>query len=192
MSWRTAVLACAALAAAGTAVAHGPQLFDDEPVDVDEPRLSWVFVGEFVTGDELVELRLDYADEGFALPIELLVPHQPALADHRPRYAVVGPGLPPPTDAERALLPREVPEGMGVFLEHNDGEPRVTLFEGFMRRMYWTSEPVALALDAGRSEIWVWSPRGTTGRFAIGLGVEEDFGPDSIVDVLANWSDFAY
>ena len=178
--------------AAGAAFAHGPQLFAEEPIVVDEPTLSWVFVGEFVTGDEVFKLQLAFTESGFALPFEMLVPHQAQLKDHRPSYAVIGPGLPAPTDEERALLPREVPAGMGVFLERNRAEPRVTLFEGFLRRMYWTSEPVALALDQGDCEVWVWSPRGTVGKFALGFGVEEDFGFDSVLDVLADWSDFAY
>jgi hypothetical protein len=171
---------------------HGPAGLDEEPVEVPNPKVSWAYVGEFVDGDEVFEVVLDYPDEGFALPIEMLVPHQRALEDHRPAYAVVGPGLPPPTEEERALLPRAVPEGMGVFVERNDVAARRVIFEGVLRRVYWSSGPVALALDRGSSEIWIWSPEQSTGSFTLGLGVEEDFGGDSVSDLLAHWSDYAY
>jgi hypothetical protein len=170
---------------------HQPSAAGETLVTVPDPKVSWVFVGEFEDGDEVFQFDLDF-DEGFALPVEVLVPHRNELKDFRPRFAVVGPGLPPPTDAQRALLPREVPDGMGVYLELNDRPERVVLFEGVLRRVYWTSEAVALAVDAGETQIWVWSPDNTSGPFSIGLGVEEDFGPASGSELLENWSLYAY
>ena len=41
---------------------------------------------------------LDYSAAAFALPFEILVPVDADFERHRPMFAVVGPGLPPPTD----------------------------------------------------------------------------------------------
>jgi hypothetical protein len=170
---------------------HQPGAAGETLVTVPDPKVSWVFVGEFHDGDEVFQFDLDY-DEGFAFPVEVLVPHRSEYRDFRPRFAVVGPGLPAPTDEQRSALPREVPDGMGVFVEMNDRPDRVVLFEGVLRRMYWTSEAVALAVDAGETQVWVWSPDETPGPFSLGLGVEEDFGPASGSELLQNWSLYAY
>ena len=171
---------------------HGPAILGDEPVEVPDPTVSWAWVGAFVDGDEFFEVVLDYPDEGFALPVEMLVPHQAALEDHRPAYAVVGPGLPPPTDEVRAFLPRDVPDGLGVFVEDNAADDRAVIFEGVLRRVYWSSGPVALAVDAGRTSIWIWCPARTTGAFTLGIGVEEDFDGDAIADLFQHWPTYAY
>jgi hypothetical protein len=181
----------AGLLAAPFAQGHEPSAVGDTHVTVPDPKVSWVFVGEFDDGDEVFQFDLDF-DEGFAFPVEVLVPHRSEWRQFRPRFAVVGPGLPVPTDEVRALLPRDVPDGMGVFLEDNDRPDRVVLFEGVLRRLYWTSEAVALAVDAGETQIWVWSPDKSPGPFSLGLGVEEDFGPRSGSELLQNWSLYAY
>jgi hypothetical protein len=188
---RTRSLFVAGLLAATLAHGHQPSAAGGTLVTVADPKVSWVFVGQFDEGDEVFEFDLDF-DEGFAFPVEVLVPHRAEWKDFRPRFAVVGPGLPLPTDDQRALLPRDVPAGMGVFLEQNERADRVVLFEGVLRRMYWTSEAVALAVDAGETQIWVWSPDETAGPFSLGLGVEEDFGPNSGRELLENWSLYAY
>ena len=179
------------VAVAPVAHGHQPSAAGELLVSVTDPKVSWVFVGAFDEGDEVFQFDLDF-DEGFAFPVEILVPHRSEWQDFRPRFAVVGKGLPAPTDEQRALLPRAVPAGMGVFVERNDRPDRVVLFEGVLRRMYWTSEAVALAVDAGETQIWVWSPDNTSGPFSIGLGVEEDFGPASGSELLENWSLYAY
>lgn len=170
---------------------HQPSAAGETTVDVSAPKFSWVFVGEFAKGDEVFQFNLDF-DEGFAFPVEILVPHKSEWKEFRPRFAVVGPGLPPPSDEVRALLPRDVPEGMGVFLEKNERKERIALFEGVLRRVYWTSEAVAVAVDPGTTQIWAWSPDKSSGPFSLGLGVEEDFGPASGDELVENWSLYAY
>ena len=38
--------------------------------------------------------------------------------------------------------------------------------------------------------MWVWSPLGTTGKFVLGLGVEE--GKQDFGNLISNWGDYAY
>lgn len=171
--------------------AHIPLVAELE-LDVEAPEISHAIYGTLSgRDDEVFVFRLRF-EEPFALPFEVLVPRRRALEDHRPVYAVVGPGLPEPTEAERALLPRPLPEGMGVFVEPNDRAEREIIFESFTRRAFWTSGPVALALEAGEHEVWVFSPSGTDGDFVLGFGVEEDFGDVGCGGIVDGWSEYAY
>ena len=89
-------------------------------------------------------------------------------------------------------LPRAPPAGAGVFLELDDDPERLVIFESFMRRMFWSTGPMALALDAGDFEIWIWSPDGTPGKFVFGMGVEEDFSGGGWGRVFDDWSTYNY
>lgn len=156
------------------ASAHQPTSVADT-ITIDRPEISWAISGEIDDAEHVTTISMDMPDD-FALPFELLVPHRKAYADFRPIYAVIAAGLPAPSDEERALLPKDLPEGMGVYLDLNDALERYVVFEDVLREVYWSSGPIALALQAGPVEIWVWSPTGQTGPFTLAFGVEEDFG----------------
>lgn len=172
-----------------TAAAHQPSLMQQE-LDVANPYISCAVNGTFASGQEVYTVRLAY-ERAFALPFELLVEKRSGNQDFRPMYAVVGPGLPQATEEERSLLPRELPDGVGLYLDLNDDEDRRVVFESVMRRVYWSTESVALALPPGAFEVWVWSPDGATGDFVLGFGVEEDFS-NGFGGLFADWSAYAY
>ena len=175
---------------ADVAHAHGPGLLRaDEPFEVDEPTLSAALYGDFEAGDEVFVVRMRL-DQRLALPFELLVPHRDELDDHRPAYAIVGPGLPAVDPTREPGLPRPLPAGAGAVVELNQEADRPVVFESFLRRVYLSSGPVAVLLPPGEVEIWIWSPAGTRGRFVLGFGVEE--GGVAVGDVLSHWSDYAY
>lgn len=184
-----ALLLCCTIGRTGHA--HRPLVAEPE-LDVASPEVSHAIYGT-LDGDEtqlfVTHLRLL---QPFAQPFEILVPRRNALAEHRPAFAVVGPGLPAPTAEELAVLPRALPEGAGVFLDMNDAPERPVIFESFTRRAFWTSGPIALALAAGEHEIWVFSPSGTAGDFVLAFGVEEDFSDEGCGNLSRNWSTYAY
>ena len=93
------------------------------------------------------------------------------------------------TADELAALPAPLPAGWGAEVELNQIAPRPVFFESVMRRFYWTSESLAVVFPAGPSEIWVWSPARTTGKFGLGFGVEEGGG---YLAALDDWSLYAY
>lgn len=181
----------AALLGVTTAHAHQPQAGDGETWVIDKPKISWALYGGFETGDEVFTVELTY-DEPFALPFELMTEHRAKYENFRPAYAIVGPGFPEPSDADRDFLPRDVPDGAGVFIERNDDEDRRVYFESILRRSFWTSGTIALPLVVGDYEIWIWSPDGDTGDFVFGFGVEEDFSDGGFEKIPQNWSDYAY
>ncbi len=172
------------------AQAHRPGLLD-YTLEVEDPTISWTLNGSFEDGDEVFTILLDY-EAPFAAPFEIFVPARRSLADHRPAYAIVGPGLPEPDDDLRALLPEEVPEGEGVFVDWNDDPERFVYFEGVMRRTLWSSGTTAVALQAGLNQVWIWSPDGSAGDFQFAFGVEENFEDGAWDDLFQNWGEFAW
>jgi hypothetical protein len=189
-----ALVALVVILGATLADAHQPILaaLDQE---IDDPGISHAIYGDFRDGSEVFTIRMRF-DTGFALPFELLVPHKSGLRDHRPMYAVLAPGLPPAESAEEDLLPAlpegiEMPSGAGLYLDRNDDPEREVIFESFTRRVFWSSSPVALAVQPGELVVLIWSPHGSTGGFVFGFGVEEDFS-EGFGDVFKNWGDFAY
>lgn len=170
--------------------AHQPRVLEaGTPFVVDDPLLSAALYGTFDSGDEFFEVELELTAP-LALPIEVLVPRRDAYEDHRPLYAIVGAGLPAPTEAVEALLPRALPEGAGVLLGRYELQDREVIFESFTRRIFWTNGVTAYVLPAGDVRIWMWSPSGTKGDFVLGFGVEEggqDFG-----EIFSNWGSYAY
>lgn len=158
---------------------------------VADPTISWVLAGAFATGEETFIVEMSF-EQPIALPFEVLVPLRDKYADHRPRFALVGPGLPAPTDDQRALLPFEVPDGAGVFIELNDDADRFVYFEGVMRRTMWSSGTIAVPLAAGDYEAWIWSPGQSPGDFQFAFGVEEDFSDGGFSDLFAEWGRYAW
>lgn len=171
------------------ALAHQPAAVETE-LDIADPYISYAVNGTFAEGDEVYRVHLAY-DRGFALPFELLVEKRAGNEEFRPMYAVVGPGLPAPTEDELALLPEALPDGAGVFLDANDDPERLVVFESVMRRVYWSTEATALVLQPGEYEVWVWSPDGATGDFVLGFGVEEDFS-GGFGGLFEEWGTYAY
>ena len=113
----------ALLLLAPLASAHRPEPAQDE-LTIAKPKVSHVVGGNFETGDEVFRVLLDY-DRPFAMPMEIMVPRDKDLENHRPVFAIVGPGLPEPTSEQRLFLPLEVADGHGVFIEYNDRDREV-------------------------------------------------------------------
>ena len=136
---------------ASPAWGHRPTSFDAEQI-VTDPTFSWTIPGNFETGDETFSFSIDY-ESPFAAPFEILVPTAGDNGDFRPRYAIVGPGLPAPSDDLLAALPAEVEVGEddGVFYEPNDDDDRFLFFEGVMRRALVSSGSTAVVLYEGTS-----------------------------------------
>lgn len=179
------------LLAVPLASAHRPQPAEERLV-IEKPKISHVIGGEFLEGPEVFTVVLEY-DTPFAMPMELQVPFVPRNENHRPAFAVVGPGLPAPTAEQAALLPLDVPEGSGVYVELNDDPEREVYFERVMRRTMWTSGSVALHFpSAGTYEVWVWSPDFSVGEFWLGFGVEEDFSGGGWSSIFSSWDLFAW
>jgi hypothetical protein len=171
------------------ALAHTPaHVLPGVPFAIEKPQFSYALFGEFVTGEERFVVTFDQPTR-FGTPVELFVPHRAELFAHRPAWALVGPGLPAPSAEERAALPAALPDGWGAVVELDAGATRGVFFESIMRRFFWSTGPLAVVFPAGPSELWVWSPQHTVGKFGVGYGVEEGGG---YTDAFKDWSFYAY
>lgn len=190
---RLSLLVCTtALLLASAGESHQPATLDDVRV-VEKPTISHALYGALSEEVPVLEIKMDF-EQAFAMPFELLVPHKSEFQNFRPMMAVVAPGLPPPNATESDLLQAagiEIPDGVGVYVDQNDDEERLVIFESFTRRVFWSSGPIALAVAAGTTQIFVWSPEGETGAITVGFGVEEDFS-DGFGKVFEDWSRYAY
>ena len=172
--------------------AHQPKVLDSE-LTVDHPDISHALYGVFSEETPHFTVRMSF-NEPFAMPFEVLIPHQPQYADFRPAYAVISPGLPAPSTEEQEALDAagiEIPDGSGAYVDLNDDEERLVIFESFTRRVFWSTGPMALPLGAGKTEVHLWVQGETYGPAVLGFGVEEDFS-DGFGEVFADWDKYAY
>ena len=170
--------------------AHSPSVLSPgAPTVIEDTSISYALYGVFETGDEVFRVKLSFPED-FALPVEVFVPHRDELKEHRPAFALVGPGLLfEPMAEERAALPLPLPAGAGAYVDLNRVSPRPVFYETFTRRFFWSTGAVALVVPKGDYELWMWSPNKTRGKFGIGFGVEEggDFSR-----AFEDWSVYAY
>lgn len=172
------------------ALAHQPNVFEPgELLVVEDPLLSYALYGEFTQPDEFFEAQMKLASP-LAIPIEILVAAKDSMREHRPLFAIVGAGLPQPTEEELAMLPRPLPEGAGVMIGRYEREDREIIFESYTRRAFFTNGVTAYILPGGDTRLWVWSPGGTTGKFVLGFGVEE--GGQDLGNIFSSWGEYAY
>lgn len=173
--------------------AHRPITADGGVFEVDDPTISYLIVSALEHPDDVGQVHLTF-DEPFALPFELMVPAIPANAEHRPAFAVVGRGLPKPDAATLTRLPAalQLEDDWGVYVDFNDAPERQIYFEQVMRRNLYTTGAIALSLQEGEVEVWVWSETGSVGPWWLGFGVEEDFSGSAFADIFAEWGKYAY
>lgn len=157
------------------ALPHSMTQVDGETT-IEDPTFSYGVEGE-IGGDAVFTIHLPMPRD-FATPMEILVPNRAKYEDFRPAYAVIGEGLPTPTEEEIAALPFEIPEGKGAFVDLNQDPERFVMFESFGRNVYISSGTVALPLRQGDVEVRIWSPDGAEGPFTFAFGLEENFGGD--------------
>lgn len=135
---RWSLLVCiTALLLASTGQGHQPATLDGVRV-IEKPTISHALYGELSEEVPLLEIKMDF-EEGFAMPFELLVPHKSEFQNFRPVMAVVAPGLPAPNATESDLLQEagiEIPDGSGVYVDQNNDEERLVIFESFTRRVF--------------------------------------------------------
>jgi hypothetical protein len=116
--------------------------------------------------------------------IELIVP---VIEDYYinfvPWFAVVGPGLPDPTQE----LPFELPNGTGAIVKENvnPGDPRETFYEFFGNKSYYKGPIFDENLnETGTYFVYCWDPYKSGGDYTIVIGSLEIWGPLDIIRAM--------
>jgi hypothetical protein len=119
------------------------------------------------------------------LQVEVDVQACPALAAFLPSYAIVGPGLPPPTEP----LPVTLPPGYGAVVVPNlaPGVERPTFYEPAGGHTYWSGIPTTVvATTPGPWAILVWDPYHLGGDYVMSTGYLEKTTPKDLLLTAQN------
>lgn len=101
---------------------------------------------------------------------EVIVPAFDVYADFRPSFALIGPGLPAPTQA----LPVKLTSRQGAIVLHDPGiEPRPTFYEPFGNKSYYQGPRLELKLKPGTYRLIYWDPKGDNGDYVATIGKYE-------------------
>ena len=165
----------------GSALAHQPTISDgtatssESALFLEDIDLSRVVYHEATADAQQLWIEFEIA-EPQSVFVSLGVPVIDRLAEYRPAFVVLGPGLP------AVELPFDVPDGLGGLLFTTDGVPDPVVFdEPFSRTSSWIlcEEDIELP-EAGTYFIVAFAPSGEEGKLWIAPGDREEF---SLADI---------
>lgn len=162
------------VAAAGAAWAHVPYL-ETKDFTPEAPFRPWS-PRQSTAVYSWLESKGDVDWYAFTVPqempflAEVLVPGLDAYAEFRPSFALLGPGLPAPTEA----LPVTLSPGSGALVLHDDGtKPRRSFFEPFGGKSYFKGPRLECTLGPGTYTLVCWDRSGRTGDYVAVIGKQE-------------------
>jgi pimeloyl-ACP methyl ester carboxylesterase len=155
-------------------------LYEDAPY-VPEPWFMWFVLGHLDSADDVDMAKLDYK-AGDRFKAEMFIAAHEELRDFNPNIALIGPGLPQPTEP----LPFEVPPGMGVIVAR--GGSTFDYHDIFTQMIYWPRAKIDIIMPAtGRYYVATWGEPVGMARYALDIGVMESFAPAVIGRYPINW-----
>ncbi len=153
----------------------------DNPQIVPEPWFMWFVMGELQTPTDVDVVTFDYS-AGDRFKAEMFIPAHNELRTFSPNIALVGPGLP---DAMQPL-PFAIPKGMGVVVATS--ESAFEYFDVFTQMSFFPRAKIDMALpQTGRYFVAVWGKQAGMSRYALDIGVMENFAPDVVARYPINW-----
>jgi hypothetical protein len=175
----TGLLACVT---AGVAGAHVPYLERTDyspqaPFVVEDPPHSIAAYAWLQDGADADVFTMTITNPT-PLYVGILVPVAPAYVNFFPKFAIIGPGLPAPSEA----LPVSLPAGHGAIVMNYAPGDRETMFEPFGGKFYFVGPEFDETVSAtGTWQVVVWDPQHKRGDYVLAIGKEEGFsGPDMV------------
>lgn len=183
--------ALAALAMAAPARAHVPYIEGRDysrahPFVMERLADSKAIYGWLASARDVDVVRID-VDAPATIAADLDVQVCPLLAEFRPSYAIVGPGLPPPP--ADTPLPVDLPPGYGAVVVPNyaPGVQRPTFYEPVGGHLYYDGIPTTVEATApGAWAILVWDPYRMGGDYVLSTGYRERTTAEDLVLVATN------
>ena len=174
ISSRTLWMVAAGLLIAGSAWAHVPYLEDEDFTVADPFRCpaakQSIAVYAWLEDYGDVDYYTVTVKKTLTFFADVIVPAFDVYADFRPSFALIGPGLPSPTEP----LPGKLARNWGAILLHDEGiDPRPTFFEPFGNKSYYQGPQLELKLKPGTYVLIYWDPRGETGDYVAAIGKYE-------------------
>ena len=151
------------------------------PQWVAYPRNMSFVMGKLASADDIDVVAFDYVG-GQPLNALVYVPAHEELRDFSPYIALVGPGLPAPTQT----LPFAVPQGMGALVAHSTQTYRY--FDVFTQMTFFPRAQINTTLpQTGRYYMAVWGQPIGRSLYALDIGIEETFAPQFLMRYPINW-----
>ncbi len=148
---------------------------------VPEPWFMWFVLGELHSPDDVDMAKFDY-QQGDRFKAEIFIPGHEELREFNPYIALIGPGLPKPTEP----LPFEIPEGMGAIVATSDGT--FDYFDIFTQMVYFPRAKIEIVMpQTGRYYVAVWGEPVGMARYALDIGIMENFAPHVLIRYPINW-----
>lgn len=148
---------------------------------VPEPWFMWFVLGELSSADDVDMAKFDY-QAGDRFKAEIFIPGHEELRGFNPTIALIGPGLPQPSEP----LPFEIPEGMGAIVATSDGT--FDYFDIFTQMVYFPRAKIEVVMpQTGRYYVAVWGEPVGMARYALDIGIMENFAPHVLIRYPVNW-----
>lgn len=184
-----AATALAALLTA-TAAGHVPVLSDGTAVDPNTAlefaniQISRTIYHEITPSAPEVWIAFSVGDPQ-EVKMRFSVPQIERLADYRPAFALLGPGLP---EADPNRLPFDVPEGLGVRTYTFGGvDNPEEFYEPFSATTAWTLYNGYVTLPtAGRYYLVGYHPEQKRGKLLMALAIAEEWSDEELAELPEN------
>jgi len=148
---------------------------------VDEPWFMWFVLGELSSADDVDMARFDYR-AGERFKAEIFIPGHEELRGFNPYLALIGPGLPLPDYP----LPFAIPDGMGAIIATSEGT--FDYFDIFTQMVYFPRAKIEVVMpQTGRYYVAVWGKPVGMARYALDIGIMENFAPHVLIRYPLNW-----
>lgn len=155
-------------------------LFEDAPY-IDEPWFMWFVLGELSSAQDVDMVKFDYKG-GDHFKAIIFIPGHEELREFNPTIALIGPGLPKPDGP----LPFDLPAGMGVITATSTGT--YDYFDIFTQMVYFPRAQIELDMpQTGRYYMAVWGEPIGMARYALDIGIMENFAPHVLARYPINW-----
>jgi hypothetical protein len=142
---------------------------------VDEPWFMWFVLGELSSASDVDMARFDY-QAGERFKAEIFIPGHEELRSFNPYLALVGPGLPSPDQP----LPFAIPDGMGAIVATS--QATYDYFDIFTQMVYFPRAKIEVVMpQTGRYYVAVWGQPVGMARYALDIGIMENFAPHVLI-----------
>lgn len=155
-------------------------------IEYSKAFYAWLENDGVNPSDDIDVLKFTISNQPKNVYIELIVPVvDDYYKDFVPWFALVGPGLPEPTQN----LPFTIPEDYGAIVKENaePGAERETFYEPFGGKSYYKGPIFEQDIsEPGTYYIYCWDPYERGGDYVLVFGKGEFFGPIDIIRSIIN------
>lgn len=148
---------------------------------IPNARVMWFVLGTLQSKQDVDVVAFDY-NAGERFFAQMFIAENNDLRHFSPHIALIGQGLPAPTEP----LPFALPQGMGAIVARSDSQR--TYYDIFTQMSYYPRAKVEMDLpQSGRYYVAVFGQPVGSARYALDIGVTEDWSLSVVARYPINW-----